>query len=182
MDEKARQTLEEFKTTDHYIISQLAKSIIARMKKFVPAHIDFNHIHYEFFPSATRCFGRAVVKWQDEWVWVRLHPAYRNISIREEMIETLTHEIAHIIAYRWKGKGEFGHGFYWGYIMIAMGYEPARLQNQEKSRAVWAADKLEGLPQFEFTDCDQCGVARMFEINDLKGVYVCTECGQERRI
>jgi hypothetical protein len=89
------------------------------------------------------------------------------------MKETLTHELAHVYAYRWAD--EHWHGYYWGYIMICMGYEPSKLASFEKSNAVRRANELNKLSRFELLTCGNCKKEVMAEL--INYVYTCPDCG-----
>lgn len=80
--------------------------------------IDFSSLRFEYLKDgATSKLGD--IHYGSSTI--RLHPGLEGHDFQE----TLAHELAHHIAFTLRG--EQGHGYYWGYALIILGYEPSRL-------------------------------------------------------
>jgi len=167
--------IKEFLDTDHYKISQEAKPIIDRIQKLIPIQLQWNNVTYYFFDRTQRAIGRITYQINNVNgpIKIGLDPSYRNPGLRQQMLNTLSHELAHLGAIRWMK--EQGHGYYWSYLMIAMGYEPSRNVPSENLKQIKKARVAENQPQFKFMWCNSCGKDKLFELwEDFE--YHCQSC------
>lgn len=178
--EEVSQALGEFVETDHYRIAQVAKPIILQMQSLMPIKISWEGITYGILSNgATRVVAQITFFKGDpnKPVRIRVTPVYLDFDLQEDLHRSLVHELAHLGAMRWKGYAESGHGFYWGYLMIAMGYEPSRCITTEESITLHRAKVAYTKPQVIFEDCAVCKMAQIFNMDPKDFKYHCESCG-----
>lgn len=89
--------------------------------------VDFTKVSFTYLrDNTTRRMGRISYHHHDGTAEIALHPGLDGADLRE----SITHELAHFVSWRWKG--EFHHGYHWGFVMILFGYDnPQRLAPEE---------------------------------------------------
>lgn len=92
---------------------------------------------------------------------------------REQMInQTLPHEFAHIVSYKWYGNNGRGHGSYWKHTMRQLGLKPDRChQMQTTPQRV--------TQKFDYhCDCRnfKIGLNRHKKMQSAKAKYYCKDC------
>jgi len=178
-DKETEAALSDYLRTDHAKIAERARPLLDKMKTALTPYseVSTDRIHYEYIQDkANRLLGQCVYV-PDGSIRIRIHPALKINP--EHFDETLTHELAHALAYRWKGRGGHGHSYYWGYFMIAMGLEPDRVASEEKGRTFRKGKEVRNLPRFKFFICinHNCKSHKqevMAELIDFE--YHCPDC------
>lgn len=175
-DQELTEALGEFVETDHYQIAKDSKPIIDRMQSRMPVKISWEGLTYGYLRNGTTRTIANIHYYRSNFnrpIRISLNPVYQDPNLKEDRTQSLTHELAHLGAMRWKG--ETGHGFYWGYLMIAMGYEPSRCIDTPTSDRLRKAQRAMEKPQTIFEDCPVCEEATFFEMgSDYK--YHCKNC------
>ena len=177
-----KEVLEDFINSEHYKLSQEAAPIIERMRCLLPKTITTNGLKFTVMPRSVSTIGSLEYKYNR----VTRIPISYELKVSKYLLEpnmksilreTLIHELAHYFAIKWKGLGEASHGFYWGYIMIALGREPNKYTTYgERSAVKQAKVRAEMLP-FKYSECSTCKKTSMAELKD--GKYICEVCGNE---
>lgn len=98
-------------------LDELAKPVVDKLRELFP-FVNYNRLKFEYLKDGTSsklgdCNYQTSV--------IRLHPGLDGNDFKE----TLVHELAHYTAYNWKK--ERGHGYYWGFVVIFLQFEPSRL-------------------------------------------------------
>lgn len=170
----------------HLRLLTLAKPIRDKLDRYLPFVKIQPEITYTFlnkdFDSTRGAQGNAAY-WTSK---VKVHPGHMNPTTEPLLIDLLNHEIAHIYAYHWRNKvdkqgSHEGHGFYWGALMIYLGYNPYNEIRATYGEALAVAKAGATLTKDEvkFEDCPVCGCKRFFSLQLDTGNYKCDECGKE---
>ena len=170
------ETIEEFQKTDQYQIRKQANQVLSALKGKIPAHLNLDDVKFSYNLGGERTLGQVSYRFNRmtnvcHEFQVKYNLAFKATSIPQP---TLIHEIAHVLAMKWKGYSESGHGFYWGYICIALGQEPSRLAEPTESAEFSKAKKISRSEPFLFDMCKTCGHETMSELSGTE--YICEEC------
>jgi len=110
-------------------LDERAKPVLDKLRDLFP-FVNYDRVELKYLKDGTTsklgdCRYQTSV--------IRLHPGLEG----KDFEETLVHELAHYTAYNWKR--ESGHGYYWGFVVILLGFEPSRLAPESMvSRALLA--------------------------------------------
>lgn len=95
-------------------LEEEAEPILAKMRDNFP-FVDFSPVRFSYLRNTK---GR-LAEINLAHSLIRVNPALDG-----KLKEGITHELAHYVAYKWKG--ERTHGYYWGFVMILMGFSPLK--------------------------------------------------------
>ena len=176
MNQELEQSLQEFQKSPEKIKSQV-KQILKELEGKIPSNLGVEDVKFSWENLGQRVLGRHAYRYNKITGKTWNHHLMFNSVFEGTSIppETLSHELAHCLACRWKGYMESGHSFYWGYIMICLGYEPSRSCSQDSSIQFSQAKQISTMPQYKFELCPKCGVEQMLERENTH--YKCPECG-----
>ena len=164
-------SVEAFLDSDQIQLMKKAQPIIEKLQTFIPYKLNWSNIQYGYLRLNTHR-TIAQITYSNPPV-IRLNQAMLAPGMEAQTYKELVHELAHLGAYLWKG--ETGHNYHWGYLMIAMGYEPARCINSEESTRINKARRILKRGETIFEDCPKCKKATFFEAKEDQQ-YHCQEC------
>jgi SprT protein len=114
--------------------------------------------------------GRA---WPQKWE-ISLNPHLAELNGDRFIMETVTHEIAHLIAFRLNSKDR-PHGRTWESVMLAFGQDPKRLHDYDVSGI--AGDRKHQPGYVYVCDCREHQITRIRHNRIIKGAeYRCMRC------
>ena len=168
------QSLQEFQRSPEKIKAQV-KQILQDLEGKIPP-INIEDVEFSWERLGKRVLGRHHFRFRRSTGKTWEHHLMFNSVFEETSIpkKTLSHELAHCLACKWKGYEQSGRGYYWGYIMICLGLEPSRLATKDASEQFSEARKIRTMPQYKFELCPKCGTEQMLERDNTH--YKCPEC------
>lgn len=88
---------------------------------------------------------------------VKFNPVLLHENMEDFKVDTIPHELAHLISYKLYGRSGTGHGSNWKYVMQRLsGLEAKRCHNMDTTNA--QVRKRATIPGY----CQRCGIVSMF--------------------